>query len=183
MSFRSSNAYFETITCCFFICGGFVSFGGVEGVKREKRQPLRKNCITETTPSSSQSETPRQQILHPRHSVLNEELISGFILKGGNKKMGQGLKKKEGKKKQLFQFKYWPILWFKVSYSCFSLVMCSWGDFCENWYIIINNLSSSVRKHPSLIHTSSDLPVALSVGDNFHILGLQAAQRLHWCCV
>lgn len=62
-------------------------------MKREKEQHLRKNCVTETTLSSSQSETPRQQILHPRHSVLNEELISGFILKGGNKKIEQGFKK------------------------------------------------------------------------------------------
>lgn len=74
--------------CCCFICGGFVSFGGLEGVKREKEHHLRKNCVTETTPSSSQSETPRQPTLHPRHSILNEELITGFILKGGNKKRG-----------------------------------------------------------------------------------------------
>lgn len=88
---RLSRVVFSSV----FICGGFVSFGGVEGVKREREEHLRKNCITETTSSSSQSETHRQQILHPRHSILNEELITGFILKGGEKKGGgAGIKKK-----------------------------------------------------------------------------------------
>lgn len=50
--------------------------------KSEREQRLRKNCTTETLSPSCQSETPRQQIVHPRHSILNEELITGFIFKG-----------------------------------------------------------------------------------------------------
>lgn len=60
-------------------------------MKREREQCLRKNCITETTSSSCQSATPRQHILHPRHSILNEELITGFI-------RGRGKQKKKKKK-------------------------------------------------------------------------------------
>lgn len=47
---RLSRVVFSSV----FICGGFVSFGGVEGAKREREEHLRKNCITETTQALSQ---------------------------------------------------------------------------------------------------------------------------------
>lgn len=57
-------------------------FGGKEG----EVTASEKGLYNRDTSSSCQSETSRQQILHPRHSILNEELITGFIFTGEKKK-------------------------------------------------------------------------------------------------
>lgn len=64
--------------------GGFFLLFWVEGggVKKEMEWCLRNNCITEAASFSCQSATPRQEVLQPSHSVLNEELIIWLIFKG-----------------------------------------------------------------------------------------------------